>query len=53
MAFVATEDRRFYKHFGIDLQGIGRALFKNIVTMSKAEGASTITQQLARNLYFI
>ncbi|MGP0685473.1 transglycosylase domain-containing protein [Priestia aryabhattai] len=51
MAFVATEDRRFYKHFGIDLQGIGRALFKNIVTMSKAEGASTITQQLARNLY--
>ncbi|TYR81702.1 PBP1A family penicillin-binding protein [Priestia megaterium] len=51
MAFVATEDRRFYNHFGIDLQGIARAAFTNIITMSKAEGASTITQQLARNLY--
>ncbi|MBM7703825.1 transglycosylase domain-containing protein [Metabacillus iocasae] len=51
MAFIATEDRRFYQHFGIDIQGILRAAAKNIVTMSKAEGASTITQQLARNLY--
>lgn len=51
MAFVATEDRRFYDHFGIDMQGIARAVFKNVITMSKAEGASTITQQLARNLY--
>ncbi len=51
MAFVATEDRRFYNHSGIDVQGIFRAAAKNIITMSKAQGASTITQQLARNLY--
>lgn len=50
-AFVATEDSRFYEHNGIDPIGIGRAIFKDIVTGSKAEGASTITQQLARNVF--
>ncbi|WEK55804.1 MAG: PBP1A family penicillin-binding protein [Candidatus Cohnella colombiensis] len=50
-AFVATEDKRFYEHSGIDLLGIGRALVKDIVSMSAAEGASTITQQLAKNLF--
>ncbi|MEW4282673.1 transglycosylase domain-containing protein [Priestia koreensis] len=51
MAFISTEDKRFYDHGGIDFKGIFRATTKNIVTFSKAEGASTITQQLARNLF--
>lgn len=51
MAFVVTEDKRFYDHFGVDIWGIFRALVTNIVERRKAEGASTITQQLARNLY--
>jgi len=50
-AFIAIEDVRFYKHFGIDLRGIGRAMFRNIFKGHITEGASTITQQLARNLY--
>ncbi len=50
-ALIATEDRKFYKHWGIDLDRIAKALFKNIVSLSIKEGASTITQQLARNLY--
>lgn len=50
-AFIAIEDVRFYKHFGIDLRGIGRALFRNVFKGQITEGASTITQQLARNLY--
>ncbi|AMA73878.1 MULTISPECIES: transglycosylase domain-containing protein [Aneurinibacillus] len=50
-AFVATEDSRFYEHNGIDPIGIGRAIVKDIITRSKAEGASTITQQLARNVF--
>ncbi|MBP9560664.1 MAG: PBP1A family penicillin-binding protein, partial [Syntrophorhabdaceae bacterium] len=50
-AFIAIEDVRFYKHFGIDLRGIGRAVFRNIFSGHITEGASTITQQLARNLY--
>jgi penicillin-binding protein 1A len=50
-AFIAIEDVRFYSHFGIDLRGIGRALFRNIMRHGVTEGASTITQQLARNLY--
>lgn len=51
MAFVVTEDKRFYDHFGVDIRGIFRALVTNIVERRKAEGASTITQQLVRNLY--
>jgi len=51
LAFVAIEDVRFYHHFGIDVRGIARAAYKNIIRKGMTEGASTITQQLARNLY--
>ncbi len=51
LAFIAIEDVRFYKHFGVDARGIARALYRNIIKKGKTEGASTITQQLARNLY--
>ncbi len=47
-AFLATEDRRFYQHHGIDYQGIGRAVATNILSRGLAEGGSTLTQQLAR-----
>jgi len=50
-AFVATEDKRFYDHNGVDLLGIGRALVKDVIARSAVEGASTITQQLAKNLF--
>ncbi|MCC7431580.1 transglycosylase domain-containing protein, partial [bacterium] len=50
-AIVAIEDARFFSHHGIDKLGILRAILKNI-TKNKSEGASTITQQLARNLFF-
>ena len=50
-AVVATEDRRFYKHWGIDLRRIVRAALVDVVSREYAQGASTITQQLARNLY--
>ncbi|MCP9774063.1 transglycosylase domain-containing protein [Cyanobium sp. WAJ14-Wanaka] len=50
-AFIAAEDRRFYRHDGIDLVGIGRAMVRNITRHSVEEGASTITQQLARTVY--
>ena len=48
---VAVEDSRFYKHKGYDPIGILRALFTNIKNGDISEGASTITQQLARNLF--
>ncbi len=51
-AFVAIEDARFYKHNGIDLQGIVRAGIKGILRGSFSEGASTITQQLLKNSVF-
>ena len=51
LAFIAIEDVRFYKHFGVDFRGIARAAYKNIIHRGITEGASTITQQLARNLY--
>lgn len=51
-AVLATEDHRFYTHNGVDLIAIGRALWNDICTMSLDEGGSTITQQLAKNLYF-
>ncbi|WP_337912956.1 PBP1A family penicillin-binding protein [Cohnella zeiphila] len=50
-AFVAVEDKRFYEHGGVDIWGIGRALVTDIVERRKAEGASTITQQVARRLF--
>ncbi|MBS3885441.1 MAG: PBP1A family penicillin-binding protein [Dethiobacter sp.] len=50
-AFIAVEDHRFYSHPGIDLQGLLRAVFRNIRERRLAEGGSTITQQLARNLF--
>ena len=50
-AFVAAEDRRFYQHNGIDPTGIVRALVRNITQRSVEEGASTITQQLARTVF--
>jgi penicillin-binding protein 1A len=50
-AFIAIEDVRFYDHFGVDLRGIARAAYRNIARKGMTEGASTITQQLARNLY--
>jgi len=51
-AVISVEDRRFYKHNGIDIIAIGRALWNDIKAMSFVEGGSTITQQLARNMYF-
>ncbi|MBB4823125.1 1A family penicillin-binding protein [Sporosarcina luteola] len=50
-AFVATEDRNFYNHNGFDYRRIAGAVLRDVKTMSMAEGASTITQQYARNLY--
>lgn len=50
-AAVAVEDKRFYSHSGLDTKGIGRAIYRDIISGSKAEGASTITQQLARSLF--
>ncbi len=50
-AVVAVEDRRFYSHSGLDAKSIGRAIYRDILSRSKAEGASTITQQLARSIF--
>ena len=50
-AFLAIEDRRFYSHPGIDALGILRAGFRNLAAGSIREGGSTITQQLAKNLF--
>ena len=50
-ALLATEDRDFYNHWGINIAGNIRAVWTDIVTLSPRQGASTITQQLARNLY--
>ena len=51
-AVVAVEDKRFYIHPGIDPIAICRAVINDVKAMSFAEGGSTITQQLAKNLYF-
>lgn len=52
-AVVSVEDHRFYNHHGIDIISIGRAIVSNIRQRDFAEGGSTITQQVAKNLYFI
>jgi len=52
-AVVAVEDHRFYNHGAIDIIAIGRAIFTNIKEWELREGGSTITQQTAKNLYFI
>lgn len=51
-AVIAVEDRRFYKHNGIDIISIGRAVITDIKEMSLVEGGSTITQQVAKNNLF-
>ncbi|GAB1538319.1 hypothetical protein NUACC21_09770 [Scytonema sp. NUACC21] len=50
-AFIASEDRRFTKHKGVDYQGIARAVLNNLRSQNVVEGGSTITQQLARILF--
>ncbi len=50
-AFIAIEDRRFYEHDGVDYKGIARATWSNISSRGLAEGASSITQQVARMVY--
>ncbi|MDM5192454.1 PBP1A family penicillin-binding protein [Bacillus hominis] len=50
-AFVAVEDSRFYEHQGIDYPSIFRALYKDTLAGEKVEGGSTITQQLAKNVF--
>ena len=51
-ALVAVEDRRFYKHNGFDIIGTIRAIYNDIKANELLEGGSTISQQLAKNLYF-
>lgn len=51
-AVISVEDHRFYKHNGIDLIAIGRATINDIKEWNFVEGGSTITQQLAKNIYF-
>lgn len=50
-ALIATEDRNFYSHWGVDIPRFFKAMVKNLFSLSLREGASTITQQLAKNLY--
>jgi penicillin-binding protein 1A len=50
-AFVAIEDRRFYSHYGVDPIGIARAVVANILHRGVSQGGSTLTQQLAKNLF--
>ena len=50
-ALLCMEDRSFYEHNGINIKGIFRAIFINLISLSTKQGASTLTQQLARNMY--
>jgi penicillin-binding protein 1A len=50
-ALIATEDRKFYRHSGVDIKAIARAIVKDILAGEFVEGASTITQQLAKTLF--
>ncbi|WP_018688857.1 transglycosylase domain-containing protein [Ahrensia kielensis] len=50
-AIIAIEDRRYYSHFGFDPIGFGRAMMRNVMSGRLVQGGSTITQQLAKNLF--
>jgi len=50
-AFIAIEDRRFYSHYGVDPVGIARAAVANVMHRGVSQGGSTLTQQLAKNLF--
>ncbi|MGE4351497.1 MAG: transglycosylase domain-containing protein [Bdellovibrionales bacterium] len=50
-AILAIEDRRFYDHFGVDVFGLARAMVSNMIAGRVVQGGSTITQQLAKNLF--
>jgi penicillin-binding protein 1A len=50
-AFIAIEDRRFYSHYGVDPLGIARAAVANVMHRGVSQGGSTLTQQLAKNLF--
>ena len=50
-AIISIEDRRFYSHFGVDPIGLSRAMTRNIMQRRMREGGSTLTQQLAKNLF--
>ena len=52
-ALLVMEDRSFYDHSGFSIKGIFRAIIIDVITMSTQQGASTLTQQLARNIYNI
>lgn len=51
-AVISIEDKRFYEHFGVDLYSIARAFIGNLRSKELSSGGSTITQQLAKNMYF-
>lgn len=51
-AVISIEDHRFYNHFGVDVIALARAIVTNIATRNLTAGGSTITQQLAKNMYF-
>ncbi|MFC3075732.1 transglycosylase domain-containing protein [Shinella pollutisoli] len=51
LAVIAIEDRRFYSHFGIDPLGLARAMLTNVTSGRMVQGGSTLTQQLAKNLF--
>ena len=50
-AFVSIEDHRFYSHFGVDPIGLGRAVMRNLTSGRMEQGGSTLTQQLAKNIF--
>ncbi len=51
-SLIAVEDRNFYAHYGIDFSALFRAIVTNLLKGRAAQGGSTITQQLARHLFF-
>ena len=51
MAVIAIEDRRFKYHFGVDPIGLARAMTRNVMSGRLVQGGSTLTQQLAKNLF--